>query len=152
MQRTRLNKVEERDKFETFLAEMDDALDAFVAKAQRTGIVLDYSMDSLDRLEQLIAGTSANSSVEQDIQASARYFGETVRRNYGGKWELEIENPKHIYYGLPVIAGHAPSKVKLCPHQTVRMLVKGKPRGFLREVVDSQLRPRKLNLKPEDLT
>lgn len=150
MERGKLNEAEEREKFEHFLFEMDDALEPFVAEAARAGFQLDYKPESLDRLEQFyLSRNPAGTAKEQLIQNAARYFGEVVRRNYGGKWQLEIENPKHLYYGLPVVSGYAPSKVKLSPHQTFRMFTKGKPPGFLRQVISSQLSPKELNLEPE---
>lgn len=151
MPRGSLSKQEEQEKFEQFLFEMDDVLESFVDQAGAAGYLLDYSLESLDRLEQFYLSRQMDEAQREDfIQKAARYLGETVRQVYGGKWQLEIDNPKHLYYGLPVLTGHAPSKVKLCPQQTFRIFTKGKPAGFLRQVVASQVNPMPLQITPEE--
>lgn len=142
---------EEQEKFELFLFEMDDAFEHFIDKAAASGFTLDYSIESLDRLEEFSLSPKSSTFDQEDfIHNAARYLGETVRRVYGGKWQLEIDNPKHLFYGLPVLTGHAPSEVKLCPHQIFRMFTKGKPQGFLRQVVAAQIHPTELKLTPEE--
>jgi hypothetical protein len=150
MQRPEYNRAREQEKFEQFLFEMDDVLNQFVDAAAAAGFELDYSFDSLDVLERYcLARKTSNSADDSFVSAAARYYGEVVRKVYGGKWYLEIDNPKHLLYGLPVLVGYAPSRVKLSPHQTIRMFAKGKPAGFLKRVIDTDRQPRVLDLKPE---
>lgn len=146
-----LTSPNETEKFEQFLVEMDDVLKGFLYQASAAGFSLDYSLESLDILEAFYLRVKRDEAErEKFIQRAARYLGETVRRRYGGKWCLEIDNPKHLFYGLPILTGHAPSTVKLCPHQIFRMFTKGKPAGFLRQVVASQVDPVPLQITPEE--
>ena len=104
------SKLEE--KFEAFELEMEVALDALIRFVKSLNneayLPLDFTWESLDRLEivykEILQGRmSAN--VEEDIfnTSVARYMGETLRKNLGGSWELELD--KELFnYGLPGIA------------------------------------------------
>ncbi|MBP8006519.1 hypothetical protein MMO38_04955 [Acinetobacter sp. NIPH 1852] len=37
------------------------------------------------------------------VDGYARYIGETFRKYLGGKWIIELDNPKHAFYNLPEI-------------------------------------------------
>src|SRR5262245_6512219 len=96
---------EEREAFERFLIEMDDVVDAFVAEARRAGVLLDFSVASLDDLERLLA-TKVDAATESEQMTlknrAARYLGEVFRRQVGGKWELCLNDPKYLFFKQPV--------------------------------------------------
>src|SRR6478609_1794019 len=90
-----------REKFEDYLFHMDDSLDALTAFAKSLDrpelLPLDYSFESLDRLEslfELVLNGDAKPDVSNDLFQTrlATYLGETRRKNLGGKWKLE-EDP-----------------------------------------------------------
>lgn len=75
-----------------------------VSMASEFSVKLDYSESSLESLEQILAQvsehlpgaalTQSNSnSAQQEIENAARvwggYFGETIRRLWGGEWDVE---------------------------------------------------------------
>ena len=83
-------------------------MEKYAAEAVRLGptlgCALDYSEDSLRQLEQILAqlsaeaqrsdiDTGANDSVQKRVDADSRiwggYFGETIRRLWGGEWGVE---------------------------------------------------------------
>ena len=75
---------------------------------------LDYSADSLDLLEDWLIRryeryTELLDQKEELIyDCLARYVGETFRRMLGGEWQPGPKDPKHVHYGLPVLAGYHP--------------------------------------------
>jgi hypothetical protein len=68
-----------------------------VVTAQADRVVLDYSEDSLEKLEGILAklyqGMSAAkpsaSQIEEACKIWGGYLGEVVRRRWGGDWSLE---------------------------------------------------------------
>jgi hypothetical protein len=110
------------ERFQYWLAHMDDALDAFVASAPlplRTQ--LDGSAASLDALEDWLLSRYAgiaetrDESEAQFIDGAARYVGEIFRTRTGSSWRLETRDPKGLYYGRPVLHGGTFSSMPECP-------------------------------------
>ncbi len=99
-----------RDDFEQWLFEMDDRLDAFV-KALPTDIStnMDYSAKSLSILEGWLMTRyeSVNDILKEAeklmLDMASRYVGETLRKNLGGVWNIDLRNKKNVFYRLPVI-------------------------------------------------
>lgn len=91
---------------------MQDCAAGAVAEAHdRFGFTLDYSPQSLQSLETILANVSTTldvenkDAVEQVVKIWGSYFGETVRRNCGGSWDL-IQYPGRVS-ALPalIVAG-----------------------------------------------
>jgi hypothetical protein len=130
----------ELDRFEQFLFEMDDVLEQFLAAASSAGFDLDYSLSSLESLEEYILGELTESGNSELVKnRAARYLGELFRKNVGGRWQLCLKNPKYLYYKLPVIVGHADRPIEFCPIQVIRNFIRMKRRGMLRTAVESHL-------------
>jgi hypothetical protein len=111
-----------RDEFESWLVDMDDALERFVDGLPReVSQRLDYTPSSLDALEGWIL--DRYESTDQMLAASqaatvdglARYIGETFRKAIGGRWEIRLDDPKYVFYGLPEIMGYSDKPTSLCP-------------------------------------
>jgi hypothetical protein len=112
----------DREQFEYWLADMDDALERFFATLPpEVRDRLDYSPQSLDVLEQWML--SKYSKMEQVRQPSesktldgiARYIGETYRKNLGGHWEIRLDDPKYAFYGLPQLTGYSAKPTPSAP-------------------------------------
>ncbi len=131
---------EEREKFEYFLFEMNDVLEEFISDAKKDGINLDYSLSSLDQLELVILkNLDKEINVEVLKNRSARYLGEVVRKNLGGKWELCDKDPKYLYFKLPVITGYSNLSIEFCPIEMIRNFMRSKKMGMLKEIVESDM-------------
>jgi hypothetical protein len=111
-----------RDDFESWLVDMDDALERFIdALPQEVAQRLDYTPGSLDALEKWIL--DRYESTQQMLAASqattvdglARYIGETFRKAIGGRWGIRLDDPKYVFYGLPEIVGYSDKPTSLCP-------------------------------------
>jgi hypothetical protein len=99
-----------RDDFEQWLFEMDDRLDKFIGIVPRNASMkMDYSVESLSLLENwlLTKYRSVNEilkeSEKQILDMVARYVGETLRKNLGGIWTIDLNNETSVYYQMPVI-------------------------------------------------
>jgi hypothetical protein len=132
---------EELEKFEQYLFEMDDVLSAFVSDARREGIDLDYSIESLDRLEALALSKSKDGAdaVELLKSRAARYLGEVFRKHSGGRWQLCLEDPKYLYFKLPVVTGYAAVPMEFCPIEVIANFLHSSKLGTLRSAVGSHL-------------
>jgi hypothetical protein len=114
--------IERQRHFENWLAEMDDALDRFLASLP--GDVrsrLDYSPQSLPALEEWLlsryAGTDAMLPMgeSQVVDGAARYVGEVFRKALGGKWTLELKDKRNAFHGLPQLTGLPGQQAQICP-------------------------------------
>lgn len=119
-----LTEKELDEKFEMFLFDMDDNLEAFIDEAESQGYNLDYSLKSLTDLENYLTKNKVDQDSD-DVNNAAAYFGEVVRKKYGGKWicSLDMKN-NSLYYGKPVISGHTtPDDLQLSPFDTVLLYI-----------------------------
>lgn len=99
-----------RADFEHWLFEMDDRLEEFVSVLPSTlSTQMDYSADSLSLLEEWLLTKYGSvdeilkESEKQMLDMLARYVGETLRKNVGGIWNIDLKNKKNVYYRMPVI-------------------------------------------------
>jgi hypothetical protein len=141
-----LDREIEEDKFQTFLVEIDDIIDEFIEEAERFGFDFDFSEYSLDMLENYYLRREPELDKDEKrkgafIEAAACYLGETLIKHYGGAWTLAIDDPKDLYYGMPVITGHSKYDIEFCPHEKIRMFVRQKKMGFLRRVILNHINP-----------
>ena len=68
---------------------------------------LDYSIKSLDELEKWILCNykEVNDLIEDRkiLDYLTVYIGETFRKYIGGKWVIDLENKKNVFYSMPVL-------------------------------------------------
>ncbi|MDH2436135.1 hypothetical protein QCD60_26750 [Pokkaliibacter sp. MBI-7] len=128
MKRQEINEEKsDLEKFQDFMFEMSDVLELFISTASENGYILDYSLDSLEHL--------IDSTEEKNVNfmnRCARYLGEVFRKELGGYWDIDLENPVNLYYKLPVIAkfiATAPD-CTFCPLMVVRNYILGGKRGL----------------------
>jgi hypothetical protein len=134
------------EDFEMFLFYMDDVLEAFIDQVEETGVELDYSLDSLDRLETYL--------IEQEAQPlsdlhghSSQYVGEVARKNFGGKWILSLDMKENsLYYGKPVVVGHTQYDVQFAPYSIVATFLRRRLEGLLKRAIVGQVTPPTFNL------
>lgn len=145
-----LDLDEAREAFDQFLMLMDGQIEWLVAQARMHGIDLDGSLPSLDRLEHLHDAMGATLSEDEHDALRvvfARYLGETVRTEFGGKWTLPLDDPKDIHFNRPVIVGH--SRYPLCefsPIHAIRAYSLRRRPGLIRSIVASSVNPQILDL------
>ena len=130
--------TEEREKFEHFLFEMDDVLDAFISEARSRGFALNYSLESLESLETLLLSQHGPGDDGVLLKGrAARYLGEVFRKAVGGRWELCLKDPAYLYFKLPVISGYSASGIEFCPVEVLTNFLHARKKGLLRQAVES---------------
>lgn len=99
-----------RDDFEYWLMDMEDALDRFLSRLpSHIKKQLDFSPSSLDTLEAWILDIYPNTPamLERDqsqiVDGAARYIGQTFRKAIGGRWDIELNNPEYAFFGVPIL-------------------------------------------------
>lgn len=96
------------ESFQDWIFYIDDKMDAFTEDfAQRNNQVLDYSLQSLNDLEQWILNTYKDEyqliGDHKMLDLLAIYIGETFRKHVGGTWFMDTENKKNAFYMIPVL-------------------------------------------------
>jgi hypothetical protein len=127
---------EDHEKFEQFLFEMDDVLEQFLAYAAAGGFILDYSLASLNTLEQLLLIPKSPEESSRVQNRAARYLGEVFRKQLGGKWMLCDRGPRYVYQGLPVIGGHSDKHIEFCPIHTIGNFARTSKEGLFRRALE----------------
>ncbi len=136
-----------RDDFDSWLVDMDDALERFVdGLPEEVAQRLDYTPGSLDALEKWIL--DKYESTDQMLAASqattvdglARYIGETFRKAIGGRWGIRLDDPKYAFYGLPEIVGYADKGTSLCPISLATASADRRNGRYLSDVLASYIR------------
>ncbi|HEX8434760.1 hypothetical protein [Archangium sp.] len=116
------NKKKALEQFEAWLGEMEPALQKFLGTLpQELARQLDFSPTSLAVVEKMILErypTYESTEPPEEapaMDAFARYVGETFRKNVGGRWELRIDDPKYVFYGIPQLSGFSEKSTPICP-------------------------------------
>jgi len=145
-----MNKKEilsRKDSFQEWLFVMDDILEEFIRDFyDQNDLMLDYCPNSLLILEKNILNTFANieelkkEEHKQKYDALSRYLGETVRKNVGGKWKLDIENEKSAYYKLPVLIEDSETPTPICPHKLITACIGRRKGDFLFTVINNLIK------------
>ncbi|OYD07273.1 hypothetical protein [Paludifilum halophilum] len=135
----KLNKEKEFDNFQFWLMEMDDVLEDFMDKLPQN-LRLDFSADSLLRLEEwILRHYSTVESLQKNKQMLdflSRYVGETFRKRLGGKWEIELDHPEYVFYGLPQIKFEKVSPD--CPLSVVLAAVDRKKGDYMLKILKNK--------------
>jgi hypothetical protein len=137
-----MKDVDQADKFEVWLADMDDALERFLNTVPSSvGESLDFSPGSLAPLEQWIPDryptveSILRPAESQVVDALARYVGETFRRSLNGRWEIRFDDPKYAFYGLPQVTTSSRSPTPIAPITLVSAAAERRSGQFLENVL-----------------
>ena len=133
-----------QDDFELWIFKMDDDLDDFVAQLpEDVRRRLDFSPGSLYVLEKwLLERYPAHQSLLAEsekylLDGTARYIGETFRKNAGGHWTIDLDNPQNAFFGLPTLTGY---RVPVAPHTLATTATHRRTGSFLRTVLENTLK------------
>lgn len=133
--------------FEHWIFDMDDALESFFALLPHTVKAgLDFSTASLDTLEKWILEMYPDISDIQKpeeefvLDGLVRYVGETFRKELGGQWRIQFDNPKYAHYGLPELTGLSARSTPICPQLLVTASIHRRTGNYLRTVLDNAKR------------
>ena len=107
------------DDFEHWLYAMDDALQRFISDLDESiALKLDYSEESLETIESLIL---------------KQY---NFRKAIGGRWEIQLDDSRYAFHGLPQLMGFSPRATPICPHSLVTA-VDRRQGNYLRTILEN---------------
>lgn len=142
-----MSDAKRREDFQYWLADMDDAIERFMdglpAEVRER---LDFSPDSLDVLEAWILQRYAStqemlaSSESRVVDGLARYIGETFRKAIGGHWEIRLDDPKYVFYGMPQLTDFWDKPTPVGPLSLATASADRRTGRFLSGVLASYLR------------
>ena len=97
-----------QENFQEWLILIDFKMDFFTEEfAKEQNLTLDYSIESLDKLEGWILTNYHDIKKliddEKMLDYLTVYIGETFRKHLGGKWYIDLKNKKNAYYSMPVL-------------------------------------------------
>ncbi len=69
------------------------------------------------------------------FDGAARYVGETLRRNLGGTWGIELQDKSSVHYAKPTLANFRNFMPPVCPTQWLFTAVQRQRGDFMRRVV-----------------
>ena len=125
-------------------------MDALDHEAEKHGIQLHVTMNSLEKLESLffkLADNADKDTRDSLIITFARYVGEIVSTSYGGKRELSLDDPKNVYYKSPVIVDHtAIAGLEFSPIFAMQAVWLRRKPGLLRQIIMADIEPADLDI------
>lgn len=121
-----------QERFDRFLRDVPGVVKQLQAAVTGAGMVLDYSPDSLDRLEARIPRESGEA--EWWISRVGAYLGETIRRHGDGAWYLDTE-PCSVDYGLALIGVRVDDPGSVSPLRVAKFLWETRCAGVLRKAL-----------------
>ena len=133
-----------QDDFEDWIILIDFKMDYFTGEfVKEQNLKLDYSIESLDELEGWIL---ANYKEVNDLIADRKmldyltvYVGETIRKNLGGKWVIDLENKENVFYSMPVVINPDRRRAPhLCPLTLSTASIDRQKGKFISTVVKNQ--------------
>ncbi|MCB6182920.1 hypothetical protein LIN78_05080 [Leeia sp. TBRC 13508] len=136
--------TKEDDQFQVWLMDMSDAIERFrqfipVDMAAR----LDFSPESLSLIEEFaLANYPTINDIKKQSEAKAvdgmaRYVGQVFRKYFGGKWIIDFNDKKNVFYCLPQLTGMAGQRTQICPLTLVTASVDRRTGKFIRTVFDN---------------
>jgi len=140
-----MNEKQDKEKFESFLAEVNCLPDFLIEKAENKGYNLDYSIDSLNELERYLSTENIKKD-DEDQQFAAMYLGELIIKNYGGKWVIDLDDLKSLDFAIPIIKGHSKFDVTFNPFHAVSIYIIRKVSGILYKSIRADVSAKKLGL------
>jgi hypothetical protein len=142
-----MNTITSEELFQSWLAHMDDAIDAFMLTVpEPIRSQLDGSPDSLDLLEAWLLSRystiseSKKPTESQVMDGATRFVGEIFRIATGSKWALEVRDPKALYFKLPILRGGRFDRMPECPMSLVSASLDRRTGRYLSSILKNVLR------------
>jgi hypothetical protein len=103
-----MSKVTANEQFSDWLDYMPDFIEDFRLMMKGTGGRFDFSPESLSIVEEWILDRYSSTdemlptSESPVVNLLACYIGESMLRQRGGKWDIQL-NPGYAFFGVPVV-------------------------------------------------
>lgn len=142
-------KTTPSDKFNLFVFSIDDTLAELRTETGLGEAGLDFSVESLDRLERWLSNQNMTLSHVRTINMVAQYLGEYMRLHHGGHWVLGEDENSTMTHDIPLIISHNDRGNPFSPISVVENFVVHKDSGLFRDAIDAEFDDFDFDLKPE---
>lgn len=136
-----MEAISRAEKFQYWLAEMDEAIERFVCSAPPdVRQQLDGSDESLGAVERWLlvrySGPQATRATTESefLDGAARYVGEVLRNRTNSVWQIELQETKDAFYGIPTL-NKGSLKAPLCPLTTVKACTDRRSGSYLATIL-----------------
>lgn len=122
-----------RDDFEQWLFDMSDELDSFHMQYPYSN----FSIKSIGDFENFVLEkfSTVNEAIDPKnkklLDRMSRYLGEVIRREFDGRWDIELSDKDDAYYQLPVV--RTPKGIR-CPITMITTAI-DRNNGFLGKIL-----------------
>jgi len=133
-----MNKISAIEQFNDWVEYVPEFIQELRSMLAPTGVKFDFSPNSLDTLEEWILSRYGDTeemlpaSESQVVNLLACYIGETMIRQRGGKWDIQLD-PDYAYHGVPIIV--LPGGDVECPLSLATAAADRRMGDFIRSVV-----------------
>jgi hypothetical protein len=133
-----MNKISEIEQFNDWVEYVPEFILEFKAMLTPIGVEFDFSPKSLDTVEEWILSRYGDTeemlaaSEGQVVNLLACYIGETMIRQRGGKWDIQLD-PDYAFHGLPIIK--LPNDDVECPLTLATAAADRRVGDFIRSIV-----------------
>lgn len=113
------------------------SLEGFISLGQGLGKKMDYSLESLNEVEDLLVAFRNRENVGQ-LQADAwLYIGQSICKTFGGRWKVsdDVRNYRQ-HYGLPVVHEFSKFDDEYCPMTEIKLFLGQDARDFFRTRIE----------------
>ena len=100
---------DKRKKFESWIAGMSNRIDEWIECVPPSDLSFDFSIESLDKLEQFLLSNYAvedleNEAKRMELDGAVSYIGETIINVLReARWVIYLDDESNIYFGLPCV-------------------------------------------------
>jgi hypothetical protein len=147
-----MKKLTDKDheKFNQWIFSIDDSIEELVELGKKHGVVLNFSIDTPDKLEKLLLKLQTEKKDSHQLNIFGQYLGEFFRKTVGGSWKLDDDEGNMLTFNKPVIAGHNDVGYVFDPIEIIEIYVVRKKSGTIASAVDAERGVDDLNLVPEE--
>jgi hypothetical protein len=141
---SRIQLFRNRNDFDAWLLRMDGELAEFRESVPSDlNKQLDFSPTSFDHLEKWLLENFETSDQLRENRLLwdriGRYVGETYRRHTGGRWEIVLDDPKFITYGLPDLIDAKGQRASLTTHYAATAAIHRRTGRYLRPLLEKAI-------------
>lgn len=137
-----------KENFQEWIFLISDKMDYLTSVfAEEQGLMLDYSLKSLDQLEKwLLLHFEDPSEIIVDDKAELLdylliYVGQTFRQYIGGQWYIDLENKQNAYYSMPVLTDkHYKGTIYKAPMLLITASINRKKGNFISTVLKNNMK------------
>ncbi|WP_316835081.1 hypothetical protein [Pedobacter nutrimenti] len=123
-------------ELKSIVAAADNTLIGFIELGQSFGLILDYSLDSLDEVEKLLVTFKSRTNFEELKSDAWLYIGQCLCKSLAAKWKVsnDVSHYRH-HYMLPVVQGFSKFNDQYCPMLEINKFLVDSKKSFFKNTI-----------------